>query len=109
MEQNFSTGDIVLSKAGRDKGNYFVVMSLDDVFAEICDGDLRKADKPKKKKLKHLKSTGAYSLDIKDKISDGAKALPGLPSVHDNACVLDSGRCLPGSPRRPPSRREYSR
>ena len=73
MEQNFSTGDIVLSKAGRDKGNYFVIVSLDEMFAEICDGDLHKTDKPKKKKIKHLKKTGGFSQYIKDKILEGAK------------------------------------
>ena len=50
MEEKFLIGDIVLSGAGRDKGKNFVVVSVDGIFAQICDGDLRKADNPKKKK-----------------------------------------------------------
>ena len=68
MEQKFGIGDIVLSKAGRDKGNYFVIMSLDEMFAQICDGDIRKIDKPKKKKLKHIKKIEVADKYIKDKL-----------------------------------------
>lgn len=51
--------DIVISKAGRDKGKIFIVLSLEnEQFAYIADGGLRKISKPKKKKLKHLKLTG---------------------------------------------------
>ena len=52
---DISIGDIVVSKAGRDKGVYFVVLSMESEYAYICDGSMRKADKPKKKKLKHLR------------------------------------------------------
>ena len=73
MEEKFSIGDIVMSKAGRDKGHCFIIMSLDDEFAQICDGDLRKIDKPKKKKLKHLNKTHGSSQYIKDKLIEGTK------------------------------------
>ena len=49
-----SVGSIVLSKAGRDKGRYFVVEN----YVRISDGDLRKAEKAKLKKVKHLKFSG---------------------------------------------------
>ena len=48
---------VVCSKAGRDKGRFFAVLSLEDDFAYIADGDLRKLEKPKRKKLKHLAPT----------------------------------------------------
>ncbi|MDO4744156.1 MAG: RNA-binding protein [Clostridia bacterium] len=73
MEEKFSIGDIVLSKAGRDSGRHFVVMSIDGIFAYICDGDLHKTDKPKKKKIKHLKNTGSSSEYIAAKIAEDAK------------------------------------
>ena len=48
-------GTVVISKAGRDAGRYFVILDIvDDAHVLICDGDLRKVQKPKKKKLKHL-------------------------------------------------------
>ena len=57
-------GRIVVSKAGRDAGRRFVVVKvIDDLFVEVCDGDLRRVEKPKRKKVKHL--------DITDEIADG--------------------------------------
>jgi ribosomal protein L14E/L6E/L27E len=64
-----NAGDIVCSKAGRDKGKYFVVIKAEDSeFVYICDGKLRKVDKPKKKKIKHLAKTSYASKLIKDKL-----------------------------------------
>ena len=52
-------GTVVISKAGRDAGRYFVILDIaDDAHVYICDGDLRKVQKPKKKKLKHLQALG---------------------------------------------------
>lgn len=48
-------GQVVKSRAGRDKGRIFLVLDIiDDENLLIVDGDLRKLDKPKKKKVKHL-------------------------------------------------------
>ena len=61
-------GDVVYSKAGRDKNRYFIVVWLKGEYAGLCDGDLRKTDKPKKKKIKHLSSMSYNSEFIRDKI-----------------------------------------
>ena len=48
-------GQIVRSKAGRDKGLCFVVYdTVDANYVLLVDGDLRKIANPKKKKNKHL-------------------------------------------------------
>lgn len=48
-------GQIVKSKAGRDKGRVFLVYRvIDKQFVLVCDGSLRKLNTPKKKKVKHL-------------------------------------------------------
>ena len=48
-------GQIVKSKAGRDKGRIFLICEVvDEQFVLVCDGDLRKLNNPKKKKVKHL-------------------------------------------------------
>ena len=73
MDLQIKTGDIVLSKAGRDKGRYFIVMKTENIFAYVCDGDLRKTDKPKKKKIKHLKATGEKSEYAIEKLEAGEK------------------------------------
>lgn len=68
-----SPGDIVYSIAGRDSGYYFLVMAVSDNFAFICDGRNRKTDKPKRKKVKHLKTGYGHSDYIAEKIKNGEK------------------------------------
>ena len=47
-------GSIVRSIAGHDKGSLLLVVALEKGYAYVADGKLRKIEKPKKKKLKHL-------------------------------------------------------
>ncbi|MBQ6077189.1 MAG: RNA-binding protein [Clostridia bacterium] len=54
-ELTLETGEIVLSRAGRDRNRAFVVIEvLDSEYVLIADGRLRTLDRPKKKKRKHL-------------------------------------------------------
>ena len=63
---------MVLSKMGRDTGTYYVVSArVGEDFALLVDGDKRKLEKPKLKKLKHLKYKGEQLLAIKDKFLNG--------------------------------------
>lgn len=66
-------GDIVCSKAGRDKTGYFVVMSVDGDYAQICDGRKRKTDTPKRKKIKHLCLDLGHSVYIENKLNNGER------------------------------------
>jgi ribosomal protein L14E/L6E/L27E len=52
-------GQIVKSKSGHDKGEYFVVTGFDDKGRLLlADGKRRKIEKPKAKKEKHTAPTG---------------------------------------------------
>ena len=45
---------------GRDRKRLFCVVGVcDEDFVLLANGDLRKLDRPKRKRLKHLKFTGA--------------------------------------------------
>ncbi len=67
-------GQIVCSVAGRDKNKYFVIMEIiDEDYVYISDGDTRKLDKRKKKKVKHLRLTSQEVNHIKNKLSDSKK------------------------------------
>ncbi len=66
-------GDIVLSKAGRDKGDYFVVMTVDGDYVQICDGRRRKVCKTKRKKIKHLGFGIGHSEYIENKLKNAQK------------------------------------
>ena len=46
------TGSAVYSRAGRDKGDLFIVISCENGYVYIADGDKRKLHNPKKKKNK---------------------------------------------------------
>jgi len=55
-EPAYKAGDVVLSIAGRDSGRYFIVIEvIDGEYLMLTDGMLRKVEKPKKKKYKHVK------------------------------------------------------
>ena len=54
-------GQIVQAEAGRDKGRFFIVAETDGKFAFICDGKTRPVERPKKKKLIHLKATESFA------------------------------------------------
>ncbi len=66
-------GSIVYSKAGRDKGSYFVVMSVEGEYVNICDGKGRKVDKPKHKKIKHIKLCEGFSEFVAKKLAASEK------------------------------------
>lgn len=67
-------GQIVYSKMGRDKGKYFVIVQIiDDEYVYIADGNVRRMDRPKKKKIKHLVLTSEIIHPIAEKIKAGRK------------------------------------
>lgn len=53
----FRIGQVVLSKAGRDKDKPFVITGFDEKFVLICDGKERPLERPKKKNPRHLQFT----------------------------------------------------
>lgn len=74
MEKPVNVGSVVFSRAGRDKGRFFTVVEIvDDTFVKLADGDLRRLENPKLKKLKHLKNTGDTLDAIGEKLKNGVK------------------------------------
>ena len=66
------TGSIVISKAGRDEGRLFIVVQeVDADFVMVANGNLRKMDRLKKKRRKHLKPTGTVVEELRARISQG--------------------------------------
>ena len=53
-------GLVVFSNAGRDQGNFAVVLEYDGVYAQICDGARRTLENPKRKKQIHLSTTLSF-------------------------------------------------
>lgn len=57
-------GQVVVSKAGRDQGNYFIVVDIAEPFVFLCDGKVRRLDSPKKKKIKHIQPTNHVDIEM---------------------------------------------
>ncbi|SHH54349.1 KOW domain-containing RNA-binding protein [Clostridium grantii] len=69
MNKEDYIGRVVYSKAGRDSGRFFLIINvIDHNFVNIADGDLRKIENPKKKKLKHLSILEECSYEIRGKL-----------------------------------------
>lgn len=67
MNNNY-LGAVVISKAGRDIDRKFIIMDIiNEEYVYISDGDLRKVEKPKRKKIKHLIITDEIFNDILSK------------------------------------------
>ncbi len=65
-------GRVVISKQGRDKGRYFVVLQvINDNHVSIADGDLRKVEKPKIKNIKHIQFTNTSIPELVESLQKG--------------------------------------
>lgn len=71
---DIAIGQVVKSKAGRDKGRIFLVLNIiNDKQVSIIDGDLRKLDNPKAKKAKHLDVYNTVVPELKYKLDNKIK------------------------------------
>ena len=75
---DFVKGQLVRSKAGRDKTRTLAVLAVEEQMLLLADGDLRKLDNPKRKKSRHVAPTatvlGNELLKSDQPISDAIKA-----------------------------------
>lgn len=71
---NLTVGQLVKSRAGRDKGIYFIVLEIiDEKHVLIVDGDARKLDNPKQKKIKHMIIYNTVIPEFKEKLDSKVK------------------------------------
>ena len=67
----YSKGQVVYSKSGRDKRRPFIVIDFNEQYLYLVDGDLRKLEKPKKKKRIHVQIVNDVIDDIKRTLENG--------------------------------------
>ncbi len=65
---DITRGQVVISKAGRDKGKCFLVYDYAEPYVYLVDGKLRRLECPKKKKEKHIQVTNHIDRDIEERI-----------------------------------------
>jgi len=81
-------GRVATSRAGRDRGRAFLIVDvLDGEFVFIADGCLRKLERPKKKKCKHLHFEPATALNIRTKLLEGKQVF----DAEIRNCLLNLG------------------
>ena len=66
---------LVISRAGRDKGQLFYVIEADEQYVYLADGKSRRLEKPKRKKRKHVEQVPRTESRIAEKIRNGEKVL----------------------------------
>ena len=72
--EEFKIGQFVVSKAGRDKEKIFIVIDrIDENYLLLVDGDLRKIESPKKKKIRHIHRLDQLSVEIESKLRESKK------------------------------------
>lgn len=71
-------GKLVISKSGRDLGKPFVVIKvINEKYLLICDGDIRKIEKPKKKNIRHVRITSLRADEVAKILHSGT-----IPANH---------------------------
>ena len=74
MAGDFMLGQVVVSIAGRDKGNYYIVVGFgDEPYLYLADGVKRKIEKGKKKNSKHVRPLPHVVEDINIKCQAGMR------------------------------------
>ena len=65
--------DIVVSLNGRDEGKFFYVLEIDGEYSFLADGKGRRIEKPKQKKIKHIRFERKDMSRVSEKIRAGEK------------------------------------
>ncbi len=65
--------NIVKSIAGRDEGDLFFVLDIQEEFLLLADGKRRRVENPKRKKCKHVAFVGESHSVVAEKIRSSEK------------------------------------
>ncbi len=89
----FELGNIVISKAGRDKGSFLAVVGTEnrksDIYVLTADGKERPLARPKSKNPKHLQKTD-YKIDL-EQLTD-KKLRSFIRSLKDKSEIEEKGQ-----------------
>ena len=72
---DLTIADVVLSTAGHDAGKLFYVLEADDTWLTLANGKDRTIEKPKRKKIKHVKKVLRSETRVAEKLRSGDKVL----------------------------------
>ena len=70
-----SKADMIVSLAGRDKGQLFFVVDTDEQYVYLADGKGRRLESPKRKKRRHVRKLPLYPSRVAENLRTGDKVL----------------------------------
>lgn len=73
MMKEMKKGQLVTSRAGRDKNTNYIIFDWDTSFVFVVDGEYKRIGNPKKKNINHLWYSEKADLEINDKMEKGLK------------------------------------
>ena len=81
---DFVKGQLVRSKAGRDKTRTLAVLEVEGEMLLLADGNLRKVGDPKRKKAKHVAHTTTV---LANELLKSDQQLSDAIAAYDAACA----------------------
>ena len=75
IPDNVIISDVVVSTAGRDRGQFFYVIKEEQNFLYLANGKDRTLDKPKLKKRRHIQKVLRSETRVAEKLRAGDKVL----------------------------------
>ena len=81
---DFVKGQLVRSKAGRDKTRTLAVLEVEGEMLLLADGNLRKVGGPKRKKVKHVAPTTTV---LANELLKSDQQLSDAIAAYDAACA----------------------
>lgn len=64
-------GNLIISKAGHDKGMRYIIIEESGDFVYLADGKIRTVNRPKKKRKKHIQPVFCYdTAGLTDKLQN---------------------------------------
>ena len=81
--------NVVISTAGRDKGEPFFVLGTEGDFLLLADGKRRRVENPKRKRLRHVVPTGLDAGAAAERIRSSEKVTNS--ELRKAIAALESG------------------
>lgn len=73
IAKEIKKGQLVKSRAGRDKNRDYLVYAWDDQYVFVVDGEYRRMTNPKKKNLNHLWYAEKVDRELNEKMNNNTK------------------------------------
>lgn len=91
--ENVSTGMMVRSLAGHDKGKVYLILRNDETYVYLADGKSRTLEHPKRKKYKHVQVDRRITPWIRNLLDQGREIQDSdiVRAIREYGCKQEVG------------------